>query len=209
MFTGIVEEIGKIQAVRNNKIEVVCSKVLEDLQIGDSVAVNGVCLTVTSFNNKSFEADVSPETFNVTSLRNLKIGDSVNLERAMPANGRFGGHIVSGHIDGFGKIKSIVNDKTFYNFEIEIDDKESKYVVKKGSIAVNGISLTVAEIKNNLVSIAVIPHTYKNTNLHCLKSGDFVNIESDIMAKYVEKFLLTRDNKSNIDMDFLCRNGFC
>lgn len=209
MFTGIVEETGKIQAINSNGIEIVCEKVLEDTKIGDSIAVNGVCLTVSKLNKTSFLADVSPETFRVTAFEKLKSGMTVNLERALKADGRFGGHVVSGHVDGIAKVLAITNNKEFYNLELELTDEQSKYVVKKGSITVNGISLTVADISANRVSIAVIPHTYEFTNLSALKSGDYVNIECDIMAKYVEKFLSTRDNKSSVDMDFLQRNGFC
>lgn len=209
MFTGIVEETGKIQAINSNGIEIVCEKVLEDTKIGDSIAVNGVCLTVSKLNKNSFLADVSPETFRVTAFEKLKSGMAVNLERALKADGRFGGHVVSGHVDGIAKVLAITNNKEFYNLELELTDEQSKYVVKKGSITVNGISLTVADISANRVSIAVIPHTYEFTNLSALKSGDYVNIECDIMAKYVEKFLSTRDNKSSVDMDFLQRNGFC
>lgn len=209
MFTGIVEETGKIQTINSNGIEIVCEKVLEDTKIGDSIAVNGVCLTVSKLNKNSFLADVSPETFRVTAFEKLKSGMAVNLERALKADGRFGGHVVSGHVDGIAKVLAITNNKEFYNLELELTDEQSKYVVKKGSITVNGISLTVADISANCVSIAVIPHTYEFTNLSALKSGDYVNIECDIMAKYVEKFLSTRDNKSSVDMDFLQRNGFC
>lgn len=208
MFTGIVEETGKIQSITNNKVVIECRKVLEDTKNGDSIAVNGVCLTVTSIGNGNFTADISPETFNVTALNRLKSGSCVNLERAMSANGRFGGHIVSGHIDGIARINSAKKNNEFYDLEIELSQKEAKYVIKKGSITVNGISLTVAEINQNIVRIAIIPHTYENTCLKNLASGDYVNIEVDIMAKYIEKFLSTSDNKSRIDMDFLQRNGF-
>ena len=208
MFTGIVEEVGKITAVTRNQISVECYKILDDVNLGDSVAVNGVCLTVVNFSDKGFIADVSPETFSVTALNNLKSGDYVNLERAMPANGRFGGHIVSGHVDGIGKIVGINPNKGFYDVKIELMNENSKYVIKKGSITVNGISLTVADTERNFVTIAVIPHTFENTNLKWLKSGAFVNIEVDILAKYIEKFLSTSDNRSGIDIDFLQRNGF-
>lgn len=209
MFTGIVEEIGKIQAIRDKSIEVVCKKVLSDTKIGDSIAVNGVCLTVTKLDNNYFKADVSGETFKLTTFQSLKTGSIVNLERAMTPASRLGGHIVSGHVDGVGKVISITNNKEFYNLELELNSDQSKYVIQKGSITVNGISLTVASISGNKINIAVIPHTYEATNLAYLKSGDLVNIESDIMAKYVEKFLSTRDNKSSVDMEFLQRNGFC
>ena len=208
MFTGIVEEIGKILFVTKNRITVEAKTVTEDAKIGDSIAVNGVCLTVTAINSNGFDADVSPETFRVTNLGKLKNGSLVNLERAMPMNGRFGGHIVSGHVDGIGKICLLQKDNEFYNLVIELDEKESKYVVKKGSITINGISLTVAEIDGNIVRVAIIPHTFENTSLKTLKTGDYVNIETDIISKYVEKFLSTRDNSTGISMEFLRENGF-
>ena len=209
MFTGISEEKGKIQAIGNNYIIVECTKVLEGSKTGDSIAVNGVCLTLTEFGRDFFKADVSPETFKVTALGNLRGGDYVNLERAMHADGRFGGHMVLGHVDGVAKIVSIVKNHEFFDLIIELNSDEIRYIVRKGSIAVNGISLTTAEITGERVKMAIIPHTFENTNLSNLKSGDFVNIEVDILAKYVEKFLSTSDNKSGINMDFLERNGFC
>ncbi len=209
MFTGISEEKGKIQAIGNNYIIVECTKVLEGSKTGDSIAVNGVCLTLTEFGRDFFKADVSPETFKVTALGNLRGGDYVNLERAMHADGRFGGHMVLGHVDGVAKIVSIVKNHEFFDLIIELNSDEIRYIVRKGSIAVNGISLTAAEITGERVRMAIIPHTFENTNLSNLKSGDFVNIEVDILAKYVEKFLSTSDNKSGINMDFLERNGFC
>ncbi|MBR6126872.1 riboflavin synthase [bacterium] len=208
MFTGIVEELGKILFITKNKLTVEAYKVTEDAKIGDSIAVNGVCLTVTKINSNGFDADISPETSKVTTLGKLKNGSFVNLERALPADGRFGGHIVSGHIDGIGKICILQKDGDFYNLVLEISENESKYVVKKGSITVNGISLTVAEIDGETVKIAIIPHTFENTNLKELKAGDYVNIETDIISKYVEKFLSTRDNNTGISMQFLRENGF-
>ena len=208
MFTGIIEETGTVKTITNNSITIEASTVLEGTKIGDSISVNGVCLTVTELSSNSFKADVSYETINVTSLKYLNNGSVVNLERAMPADGRFGGHIVSGHIDGKGRCKSVTKENSFYKMLIEIPSELTKYVVKKGSITVDGISLTVAEIKDNNAEIAVIPHTFENTNLKKLKSGDFVNIETDILAKYIEKFLSTGDNKTGISIDFLMENGF-
>lgn len=209
MFTGIIEEVGKTTAITPKSIKVECKLVLEDTKLGDSIAVNGVCLTVTKRNQDFFEADISEESFKVTALSELKAGSEVNLERAMPANGRFGGHVVTGHVDGIGEIQSIEAKNGFYDIKIKLSPDNSKYVVKKGSISVNGISLTVAEVKEDTIKLAIIPHTFEKTNLSKLKTGDFVNIETDIMAKYIEKFLSTSDNKSNIDFDFLQRNGFC
>jgi len=208
MFTGIIEESGKIQTVTQNKISVKAKTVLEGTKLGDSIAVNGVCLTVTNMGTDYFDADISPETMKVTALGQLKSGSLVNLERALPANGRLGGHFVSGHIDGLGRGKYINKNDNFYNIGIELPAELSKYVVKKGSITINGISLTVADINENIIEIAVIPHTFNNTNLKHLQVNDYVNIETDILAKYVEKFLSTSDNKSGISMEFLLENGF-
>ena len=208
MFTGIIEELGKVQGVYSNKITVECETVIEDAKLGDSIAVNGVCLTVVNLTKNSFTADISPETFKITALSNLKSGSFVNLERAMPANGRFGGHIVSGHIDGLAKFISIKKLNEFYELLLELNLELAKYIVKKGSITIDGISLTIADIDTNIIKIAVIPHTYENTNLKTLKKGDFVNIEVDIVAKYIEKFLSTSDNKTRISLEFLQEHGF-
>ena len=208
MFTGIIEEVGKVSTITDEKIIISAQTVLNGTKIGDSIAVNGVCLTVTKINTNSFEADISPETMKVTSLGNLKTGSAVNLERAMRADGRFGGHIVSGHIDGLGKGKSILKENDFYKISIELPIELTKYSVKKGSISIDGISLTIADIKDNIITVAVIPHTFRNTNLQNLRIGDFVNIETDILGKYVEKFLSTSDNRTGISMEFLMENGF-
>ena len=211
MFTGIIEETGKVEAVAKGSnsavITIAAAKVLEDTKIGDSIAVNGVCLTVTSISGRKFSADVMAETLRRSSLGSLKHGSMVNLERAMAANGRFGGHIVSGHIDGVGVISSFEKEDNAVWVEIEAPAKILRYIVEKGSIAIDGISLTVAEIQGQKITIAVIPHTLENTNLIDLKIGDFVNIEVDILAKYIEKFLSKNDDKSKIDIDFLQRNG--
>ena len=208
MFTGIVEELGKILDIKSNKIAVECGTVVEDAKLGDSIAVNGICLTIVEILSRGFVADVSQETLRVTALANLKIGDFVNLERAMKADGRFGGHIVSGHIDGIAKFISAEKKGEFYYLSFELTSDLAKYVVKKGSISINGISLTLAEVDRKNISVAIIPHTFENTNLKTLKNGDFVNIEVDIIAKYVEKFLLSSDNKSKISLDFLQEHGF-
>ncbi len=208
MFTGIIEEVGKVSTITDKKIIISAQTVLNGTKIGDSISVNGVCLTVTKINTNSFDADISPETMKVTAFGNLKTGSAVNLERAMSADGRFGGHIVSGHIDGLGKVKSILKENDFYRISIELPAELAKYTVKKGSISIDGISLTIADIKANIISVSVIPHTFKNTNLQNLRIGDFVNIETDILGKYVEKFLSTSDNRTGISMEFLMENGF-
>ncbi len=210
MFTGIIEEIGVIKEFSKSNdalIIVACEKILEDVKLGDSIAINGVCQTVVKFDNKSFTVQASSETLAVTSFSSLKTGDAVNLERALTLSTRLGGHIVSGHVDGLAKVKNIQKLSEFYNLKFEIGKDLAKYIVKKGSVTINGISLTVANIGLNEFEVAIIPHTFENTNLKNLKIGDFVNIEVDILAKYVEKFLSTGNN-SAIDANFLKENGF-
>lgn len=208
MFTGIIEELGKIRNITSNNIEIDCKTVQNDIKIGDSISVNGVCLTVCKYDKNGFTADISQETLKVTSLNELSAGDYVNIERAMPANGRFGGHIVSGHVDSKGKCTAINKTGNFYNIEFELPPECIKYTVLKGSITINGISLTIAAINKNRITIAVIPHTFENTNLQYLKNGQFVNIEVDMFAKYIENFLSTGDNKTEINLSFLQENGY-
>ena len=213
MFTGIVEETGKItefnKLLNGARIKVECFKVLEDTKIGDSISINGCCQTVVEIGNNFFTSDVSEETLKVTDFSNLKIGTNVNLERALTPAGRMGGHIVQGHIDGIGQFVLYEKLSDFYNLIFEIPEELTKYVVKKGSIAINGVSLTVADINKNIIKVAVIPHTYTNTTLSKLRANDTVNIETDILGRYVEKFLLSRDNNSSkIDEKFLIENGF-
>ncbi len=198
MFTGIVEEIGKIKSFDGRKLVVECKKVLENTKLGDSIAIDGCCQTVVDLTSNSFTADVSQETVSITTFKNFKSGQNVNLERALTPTSRIGGHIVQGHVDGKGKYLG--------NMTFEIPKELDRYVVYKGSITVNGVSLTVAKCQNNIFSIAIIPHTLENTNLKDLKVGDFVNIETDILGRYVEKFLSTKDNA--ITEDFLKENGF-
>lgn len=214
MFTGIVEETGKIKSfnvlLNGAKLVVECKKILSDINIGDSICVNGVCQTVIEYTDSSFTVMLSDETLNITNFSSVEQGDYVNLERALTLNTRLGGHIVSGHIDCIGKLISVEKLSNFYNLRFEIPFEMTKYVVYKGSITINGISLTVSEIKDNMFTVAIIPHTYQNTVLKYLKQGDSVNIETDILAKYVEKLLGLNDNKtnSNISMEFLKENGF-
>lgn len=208
MFTGIVKETGKIKYLTKNSVIIECNSVLKNAELGDSIAVNGVCLTVTALSPDSFSADISDETYNITTFKNLKINDFVNLETAMKLQDTFGGHIVTGHIDGTGVCKSLLQKDKFYNIMIEVPEHISKYIIKKGSVTINGISLTVAEIDADNIKLAIIPHTFENTNLKYLKKGDYVNIETDVLAKYVEKFLSTSDNKSRINPTFLRDNGF-
>lgn len=213
MFTGIVEEIGKISSIKKGIhsaiLNISANVILKDIHIGDSIAVNGICLTVTDFTNHSFFADVMHETINRTALHDLTTGSYVNLERAMPANGRFGGHIVSGHIDGVGEIINIKKDDNAIIYHIKTSKEIMKYIVEKGSITIDGISLTVAKTTQESFSISAIPHTVEVTTLGLRKTGDQVNLEVDIIGKYVEKLLKNPDQKSsNITMDFLEKCGF-
>ena len=208
MFTGLVEEVTKIQVLATTsngaRLFFMCEKILDDLSIGDSVAVNGVCLTVTEIDGKKVGFDVSKETL---SLTHFKQGDVINLERAMSANGRFGGHIVSGQIDGTGKFIKKEFDGMSYVMTFEAPREISRYIIKKGSICINGISLTIAKIDGNIFNVAIIPHTFENTNLKSLQNGDFVNLEADMIAKYIEKFTASSDN-SGMTESFLRENGF-
>lgn len=196
MFTGIVEELGSINSIsqKGSSLELnVNASFAPELEEGESVAVNGTCLTVTRKTSSSFCADVTPESFRRTSLGQLTAGSIVNLERAMKADGRFGGHIVSGHIDGTGKIIKAVHEENAVNVFVLVNNKLGRYIIEKGSVAVDGISLTVASVAKDadeiLFSVAVIPHTWKNTTLCKKNSGDMVNIECDVVGKYVEHFL--------------------
>lgn len=213
MFTGIIEEIGKIisysKKTNGAKLTIQCSKVLEGVNIGDSICVNGVCQTVTSFGSDYFTTMLSDETLNISNFSTINAGDFVNLERALTLNSRLGGHIVSGHVDCCGEITEIEKQSDFYNLTIKVPPQTAKYIAYKGSVTLNGISLTVAEINKNIFKIAIIPHTYNNTVLKYLKIGSIVNIETDILAKYVEKLLnLSDNNKSKISIDFLAENGY-
>lgn len=214
MFTGIVEEVGIVKNIisggSSSYIEIEAKKVLEDVHTGDSIAVNGVCLTVTQFTRTTFRADVMNETLSRSSLGSLKNGSPVDLERAMAAGGRFGGHIVSGHIDGTGTIAEIKNDGIAHWYTISAPPAIMRYIVEKGSIAIDGISLTVAKVTDSSFSVSIIPHTAAQTVLSHKKPGDIVNLENDIIGKYVEKLMKpAEDGKSSgITMEFLARNGF-
>ncbi len=213
MFTGIVEEIGVISGIKQGKnseiLTIKAKKVLEDTKIGDSIAVNGICLTVTALSSDSFTADVMHETINRSSLSKLKYGSKVNLERAMPVNGRFGGHIVSGHVDGTGTIINIKPDDNAIWYKIQANQQILKYIVEKGSITIDGISLTVAKVSETDFSISAIPHTVEQTILKEKRQGDIVNLETDILAKYIEKLLNpTQNEQSKITKEFLLEHGF-
>ncbi|MFH0703299.1 MAG: riboflavin synthase [bacterium] len=213
MFTGIIEEIGIIKFIERKRhgavISVNCAKVLNDLNIGDSIAIDGACQTVSEFGNNYFSIEASQETLNLTTLKNFQPGFKVNLERAMPVNGRFGGHIVTGHVDGVGTFEKKINQGLADLYYFSAPENIAKYMVYKGSVCINGISLTVASLKKNIFSVSVIPMTAKSTNLTYLKAGDNVNLESDILAKYIEKFV-SKDNNvtGSIDIGYLEKHGF-
>ena len=219
MFTGIIEEIGSIAAIKrgaaSSVLTIAANRIFEDLHLGDSVAVNGVCLTASSFTANSFTADVMHETLEHTSLGFLQRGSEVNLERAMAAGGRFGGHIVSGHVDGCATISLIKRDDNALWYTCTATPEILKYIVLKGSIAIDGISLTVARLGARDFAVSMIPHTAAQTTLASKKVGDIVNLETDVIGKYVERLLSfesdedgTKANKSNISMDFLMKHGY-
>lgn len=215
MFTGIIEETGtlcerKAGAV-SAQVRVRCRKVLVGTKVGDSIAVNGICLTVTSMAKDSFTADVMAETMRRSSLSELTVPGVVNLERAMPAAGRFGGHIVSGHIDGCGRISEIYQEENAVWYTVEAEDSLLRYIVEKGSVALDGISLTVAKVTDRDFQVSVIPHTRQETALAEKKQGCIVNIECDVVGKYIEKLLApkeTQKSQSRIDENFLIEHGF-
>ncbi len=210
MFTGIIEEIGTVQHVRQGTascvLTVAAEKILSDVKIGDSIAVNGTCLTVCRFGGGSFSADVMPETMRRTDLGKLAPGSEVNLERAMPANGRFGGHIVSGHIDGTGTIRMLRQEDNAVWVTITAAPDLLRYIVEKGSIAIDGISLTVAAVTARDFSVSIIPHTAAETTLLHRKPGDIVNLECDILAKYVEK--LCSPKSGGVTPQLLAEHGY-
>lgn len=216
MFTGIVEELGTIKHIslsgNSGSIAIKASKVLGGTKIGDSIAVNGICLTVTTLQPDGFTADVMAETMRRSGLSEAKPGDKVNLERAMAADGRFGGHIVSGHIDGTGTITEFRKEENAVWVRIEAMPQILGLIVEKGSICIDGISLTVAKISNRDFQISIIPHTAEETTLLCKKKGDRVNLENDVIGKYVQKFMglapEEEEESSGLTMDMLRDLGF-
>ncbi|MDP5273747.1 riboflavin synthase [Chengkuizengella axinellae] len=217
MFTGIIEEIGSIKNITKHSQTMIISinskKMLEDIHLGDSISVNGVCLTVTQFDQSSFSMDVMPETFRKTNLFQLSAGSKVNLERAMAANGRFGGHIVQGHVDSTGVIKSRENEENSVVFTIEPSTQDIfKYIIPQGSITLDGISLTLVNVTGTTFSVSIIPHTIEETVLQYKFPGDTLNIECDILGKYIHH--LMKGNKeqnkteNNISKQLLVENGF-
>jgi len=212
MFTGIIEKVGKVKNLSSNKLEVQVGHGF-DIKLGDSVCVSGVCLTTANINGDTISFDVSHESLSVTAFKNLKPNDVLNLERAMPANGRFGGHFVTGHVDSVGKINRIVkNGSTSIDMYVEFDHTHSNFLVEKGSVCVNGVSLTVNEVKGNTFRLTLIPYTLKETNLLELKIGEAVNIEFDILAKYVGNMLnvepTKKENKASLTEEKLRSLGY-
>jgi riboflavin synthase len=215
MFTGIIEEIGELASIQRGTKSVVLTikadKILTDTSTGDSISTNGVCLTAVEIGKDYFKADVMHETIDRSSLGQLSKGSKVNLERAMRADGRFGGHMVAGHIDGTGEITDITKDDNAVWYKITTKPEIMRYIIEKGSIAIDGISLTVAKVAKSDFSVSIIPHTLGQTTLALRKKGDKVNLENDMVGKYIEKFLINdkdQTNKSKIDKSFLITNGF-
>lgn len=210
MFTGIIEELGTVERVGGGEIVLRAATVLEGTRLGDSIAVNGVCLTVTRLTSAGFTADVMPETLRRSSLGNLRPGSQVNLERAMAADGRFGGHIVSGHIDGTGTVSSLRREGNAVWVTIAAGPELLRGIVEKGSIAIDGISLTVAAVDDASFSVSIIPHTAASTILGTKRPGDTVNLETDLIGKYVEKLLTFRDQPASggLTLEILRQNGF-
>ncbi|BCZ48006.1 riboflavin synthase subunit alpha [Clostridium gelidum] len=218
MFTGIIEEVGTLKELSIGNgfgvMEIKCSRVLEDAKIGDSIATNGVCLTIREKSSDSFKAEVMGETLAKSNLGSLKVGDKLNLERALRLSDRLGGHIVSGHIDGVGTIVSIKEERDGTWFTISAPKEVLKYIIYKGSIGIDGISLTVATVSEEVFKVSVIPHTLENTILIDKQINSKVNLECDLVGKYLEKFINIKNEEqeiketSNITMDFLMKNGF-
>ena len=212
MFTGIIEETGLIKSVQRGSrsvcLTVAANNVLEEVKTGDSICVNGVCLTVVSFNLGAFSADVMPETMRRSNLGSLGVGNRVNLERAMKLTDRLGGHLVSGHIDGTGSIRTIREDDNAVRITVAADKPVLRYIIEKGSVALDGISLTVVKVDDVAFEVSVIPHTYRNTTLETRKAGDFLNIECDMIAKYIEKLLVRGRDHNKINPGFLAEHGF-
>lgn len=218
MFTGIIEDIGKINSAirfKDRLVLAVSTKFAKEIKVGESIAVNGACLTVTEVKPPIFKAEVVSETLSRSSLQSLKYGESVNLERAMPASGRFDGHIVQGHVDCRSIITNVSNTGAGFEMEIQIPGDHKKYLTEKGSITVDGVSLTVASLNDRYFRVAVIPHTLSGTTLSIKKIGDHVNLEFDVLSKYVENMIgqksygqLTSMKEMKIDEEFLKKAGF-
>jgi riboflavin synthase len=215
VFTGLIEEIGILKeankGAKSAQLTISANKVLQDIKLGDSISTNGVCLTVVRFSSSSFTVDVMPETMRRSNLKNLKPGNKINLERALKLGDRLGGHIVSGHIDGVGLVRAIEEEDNATWVTIEAESEIMRYIIEKGSIAIDGTSLTVAYVDNKAFKVSIIPLTRDETTLLSKKVGDEVNLECDMVGKYIERFTMfnkDNDKRSEINMDFLKENGF-
>lgn len=215
MFTGLIEEIGRVKKIvfgsSSAEITIKASKIMDDVKLGDSISTNGICLTVTRFSSNEFTVDVMPETMKVTNLKNLRNGSRVNLERALRVGDRLGGHIVSGHVDGIGSIIGFTEDDNAIWVEIKADMNIMKYIIHKGSITIDGTSLTVADLGKESFKVSIIPLTQEETTLTSKKLGDEVNLECDLVGKYIERLAMFKEEekeKKGIDADFLKENGF-
>lgn len=206
MFTGIIEEVGKVSSVQSGKLTIAASEVLQGVEVGGSVAVNGVCLTIINFNTRSFSVDIMPETLRQTNLGLLTVGDEVNLERPLTLGKPLGGHLVQGHVDGTGRVASILREGGAMMIRFEAPPELMRYIVKKGFIAVDGVSLTVVDFDASSFLVSVVDYTQKHTTLGSRRMGDLVNLEVDIIAKYVERLNQTR--RPGITVDFLQEHGF-
>ena len=214
MFTGIVESMGRVRGIKRGaqsfQIDIQAEAILDDVKLGDSIAVNGVCLTVTNYDSQHFTADVMPETMDKTTLKHLKSGEYVNLERALRVGDRMGGHIVQGHVDAVGVIKAKEKRDIAYVYTIKAPAEVLHYTVPKGSITVDGVSLTVIDVLPDSFTVSLIPHSADQTILGRKQAGDYVNLESDILGRYIEKLLQTGGDKetSSLSLSFLAENGF-
>lgn len=212
MFTGIIEEIGVVKQLKRSSIAssvvVKADTVLKDIHLGDSISVNGVCLTVIKYDNSYFEADVMNETFKRSTIKDLKGGDKVNLERAMTIDKRFGGHMVYGHVDGVGIIKRVRTDDNAIVYTIKANDEILKYIIAQGSVAIDGISLTVTDVTSHDFSVSIIPHTREVTVLKYRNIGNAVNIENDCIGKYIEKLVAYTHKENNLTQGFIRKFGF-
>lgn len=206
MFTGIVEEVGHVASVPAGRLVIAASQVAKGMQLGGSIAVNGVCLTITDFNNQSFSADIMPETLNRTNLGWLRTGDRVNLERPLALGGELGGHLVQGHVDDTGRIASVTSEGESVLIRFEASSEVMRFIVPKGFIAVDGVSLTVSSRDTNSFWVSIVDYTRQHTTLGNKKVGDMVNLEVDIIAKYVER--LSQPQRTGITVDFLQEHGF-
>ncbi len=216
MFTGLIEEIGTVKKIvygsSSAEITIRASKIMDDVKLGDSISTNGICLTVTSFTGNDFTVDAMPETMKVTNLKNLRNGSRVNLERALKVGDRFGGHMVSGHVDGTGRILDFMEDDNAIWVEISAARDILKYIIHKGSITIDGTSLTVASLDKESFKVSIIPLTQEETTLTSKKMGEEVNLECDLVGKYIERLAMfkeeEKEEKKGIDTDFLKENGF-